>query len=179
MLVVLVLSSVMLSACASFFNTPEPNIPPVYTRPIKINNDFDISGRFSIKSATNHRYGNFTWLKMNNVEELNFNTPLGQTVAKITINNGITTLRAEDRTYTGSDLDSMMYDKLGFTLPLAYLHYWVQGVALPNTPDTKPLSDGFTQLGWNVEYLKWQDANHPQIIQLTREDLVIKLLLDE
>lgn len=170
----------MLTSCASFYNTTTiaSDKTPTYMRPVKVDNDFDISGRFSIKSDTSHRYGNFDWVRINSTEELSFNSPLGQTVAKITIINGVATLVTDERTYTSSDLESMMQEKLGFILPLAYLHYWIQGVALPNAPDTKPLPDGFTQLGWNIEYLKWLDANHPQVIQLTHERLIIKLSID-
>lgn len=175
--ILLSLVVICLNACASFYTEETTNAPP-YLRPVKVDNDFDISGRFSIKNATHNKYGNFNWIKIDKNEELSFNTPLGQTVAKIVLNNGIATLTTEDRTYTSTDLDSMMQQKLGFILPLAYLHYWVQGVALPDVPDTSPLFDGFKQLGWNIEYLKWHDANHPQIIQLTKEQLVIKLLID-
>lgn len=177
--IISILITCTLSGCASLFGaTPKNSEVPLYTRPVKVDNDFDISGRFSIKSDNTNKYGNFSWLKLSNTEDLEFNTPLGQTVAKITITNGVATLVADNRTYTSSDLDSMMQEKLGFVLPLSYLHYWVQGVALPDIADTKALPSGFSQLGWNVEYLKWKDVNHPQIIQLTHENLVIKLLID-
>ena len=175
-LLLLIMSSII-SSCASFyiFNVKST---PAYKRPVKIDNDFDISGRFSIKSLEANRYGNFGWIKNNDTEELSFNTPLGQTVAKVMIDNQKTILQTNDNVYTGDDLDQMMQDKLGFVIPLKYLHYWIQGVALPNTTITQELPSGFSQLGWNVQYLQWQDQNHPRIIQLDNGELVIKLLID-
>lgn len=167
-----------LSACAGFYDVTTKSPPPQYNSPVKVESNFDISGRFSIKSEDRHKYGNFTWLKTNNYEELNFNTPLGQTVAKVVICNGVITLFTSSASYTGDDLEQVMQNNLGFVLPLAYLHYWVQGIALPDVKDTKPLAYGFRQLGWNVEYLNWYDRNHPRIIQLTRGTLTVKLVID-
>ncbi|MFN7095162.1 MAG: lipoprotein insertase outer membrane protein LolB [Burkholderiales bacterium] len=166
-----------LVACASFYDT-QVDKPARYVRPVAIDNDFVISGRFSIKTLTKHEYGNFAWNKFATNEELEFKTPIGQTVAKISIESGAATLTTAEETYTGTDIDNMMQDKLGFTLPLNYLHYWIQGVALPNAVVAQDLADGFVQLGWKVEYLQWQDKNHPQIIQCSKGDLVIKLLIE-
>ena len=71
----------------------------------------------------------------------------------------------------------MMQRELGFVLPMAYLHYWIQGVQLPGLPIDEELTDGFVQLGWDVEYLQWLDPTHPEIVECTKDDLVIKLLI--
>ncbi len=167
----------ILNGCASFYEVSADAPPPHYTKPAVIAQSFDIAGRFSIKSTSKNNYGNFTWTKDAAKEELNFNTPLGQTVAQIIIESGIATLVTKDQTYSGSDLDELMEDKFGYILPMTYLHYWMQGVSLPDVPITEELTDGFVQLGWRVEYLQWIDANHPQIVQCTKDDLVIKFLI--
>lgn len=164
--------------CASFYDATPDKPVTTYTKPTTIDQSFDISGRFIIKQPEKNSYGNFTWNKAAESEVLNFNTPLGQTVAQITIESGVATLTAQGKTYTGDNLDAMMQEKLGFVLPMNYLHYWIQGVGLPNVPVTKQLVDGFVQLGWNVEYLQWSDSNHPQIVQCSKDDLVIKLLIE-
>lgn len=182
-LVLLVLSlftlGVEVSGCASFYDAVPDLPPPKYTKPSVIDQDFNISGRFSIKQPSNSSYGNFIWVKESNTEELSFNTPLGQTVAKITVESGgLATLTADNKSYTGDDLDDLMEDRLGYVLPMAYLHYWMQGVSVPSAPVVQELNDGFVQLGWKVEYLQWVDANHPQIVQCSRGDLVVKFLIE-
>lgn len=167
----------IINGCASFYDIAVETPPPHYTKPVIIEQSFDIAGRFSIKSPSKNNYGNFTWTKDLTKEELDFNTPLGQTVAQIIIESGIATLITQDQTYSGNDLDELMEDKFGYILPMAYLHYWMQGVSLPDVPITEDLVDGFVQLGWKVEYLQWIDANHPQIVQCSKDELIIKFLI--
>lgn len=168
----------LVSGCASFWVGRDVTATPPYHKPMYLEESYSISGRFSINSKHAHEYGNYTWVKQLNFEEMNFNTPLGQTVAKIRVESGIVTLTTKNQTYVGNDVDDMLYDNIGFDLPVSYLHYWVQGLPLPNQPITQYLPDGFEQMGWNVEYLEWTDPNHPHLIKCTNMDLVIKLLID-
>jgi outer membrane lipoprotein LolB len=167
----------VLGGCASFYN-PTVDKPSAYVKPQVIDKDFDISGRFSITNAKDNNYGNFTWVRQSPNENLELRSPIGNTVAKITIESGLATLETDGKTYHGQDLDSMLEKNLGFTLPMESLHYWIQGIALPNVPIEASLSDGFIQLGWKVEYLAWSDPNHPRVLQCSRGDLTIKLLLE-
>jgi outer membrane lipoprotein LolB len=149
-----------------------------YIKPARIDQNFDISGRFSIKTSKDNNYGNFTWARQHESESLELRSPIGSVVAKITIEDKLATLETKDKKYSGSNLDKLLKDNLGFILPMRSLHYWIQGVALPNVPLDNQLDDGFTQLGWKVEYLEWSDPNHPKILQCSKGDLVIKLLLE-
>ncbi|HLX53142.1 MAG TPA: lipoprotein insertase outer membrane protein LolB [Aquella sp.] len=166
-----------ITSCAMFYN-PTVEKPSPYIKPTAIDQNFDISGRFSIKTSQKNDYGNFTWTKQNESENMELRSPIGSVAAKITIESKIVTLETKDKTYTGDDLDKLLQDNLGFTLPMQSLHYWIQGVALPNTPIDSKLDDGFIQLGWKVEYLDWQDPNHPKILQCSKGDLTIKLLIE-
>ncbi len=170
--------AVLLGGCASFYEVKanKPVIP--YVKPVVIEHNFDISGRFNVKQPYQSSYGNFTWTKQGDSEVLNFQTPIGQTIAQIVIESGIPTLNKDGDTYTGDDFNKIMKTNLGFVMPMSNLHYWMQGVPVSDTPITANLNDGFVQLGWKVEYLQWQDKNHPQIIQCSKDNLVIKLLIE-
>ena len=98
-------------------------------------------------------------------------------IGKIIINKHKATLFTEHESYTGSNLDTLMVENLGFSIPLAYLHYWIEGIALPSIPIDMTNKYGFSQLGWKVEYLEWYDNNHPKIIKISKTNLVIKLLI--
>jgi outer membrane lipoprotein LolB len=174
---VAIVFATLITGCASFYNV-NPSGATKYTKPILIDNDFDISGRFYIKSLDKTSYGNFSWLKIGNHEEFDFNTPLGQTVAKIIIESSGITLYNGNKVYSGTDLNTIMQNNFGFVLPINYLHYWVAGVALPNTPIDQQIADGFIQLGWTVEYLEWYNRNHPKIIKISRNNLQIKLFIE-
>ena len=165
----------ILSSCASFYDV-NVDKSQTYKQPDQLLEQFSLSGRFLIKNTNSTYYGNFSWWKESGVEELDLNSPLGTTVAKIKIYNNSVSLFANDNIYTGDNLDEIMQKQLGFSIPLKYLYYWVQGFKLPEYEIEKNLTNGFTQLGWNVEYLSWGDNKLPQIIQCTKDDLIIKLV---
>lgn len=169
----------LLQGCAFLFGINETNKNKIrYNTPQIVESNFNLSGRFAVNNNNHHQYGNFTWTKSNNYEELDFNSPLGQTIGKITIESSIATLTTDNKVYRADDLDSLEYQQLGFTLPMNYLHYWILGAPLPNIPLTQDTPNSFEQLGWLIEYLKINPSNNrPQIIRLTKDSLIIKLLV--
>lgn len=174
----LLVVTISLNSCAMFYDV-QVDKPEKYVAPKQIDLNFDVNGRFSIKSSNKNSYGNFTWNRTPQLEVLELNTPIGETVARLTIeSDNITLVDSNKKVYSDDDLDDLMEERLGFVLPLNYLHYWIQGVSLSNEPITAHLEDGFEQLGWKVEYLQWQDPNHPKIIQCSRNGTVIKLLIN-
>ncbi len=177
-LVSVLLLGILLTGCASLYDTKVDN-PADYHKPQQVDDNYSLTGRFSIRTADKNYYGNFSWLKESANEELDFMSPIGSTVAQIKIESGIASLTDEEnKTYSGENLNQLMEERLGFVLPMGYLHYWIQGVPLPQYPVQESLKSGFSQLGWRVEYLSWHDQNHPQIIQASKDDLRIKLLLN-
>jgi outer membrane lipoprotein LolB len=175
-IICLTLLSLVITSCASFYTIPDTKHIE-YTKPHKIDNQFSLSGRFNIKSGRDVQYGNFNWYKESAIEELTFNTPLGQSIAKITIDSNGIVLYTADKKYTGSDVNQLMMEQLGFVIPLSYLHYWVQASSLPNVAVTKTNRYGFTQLGWRVEYLDWYDSSHPRVLRISNLDTTIKLFV--
>ncbi len=174
-----------LVGCASMYD-PIDVAHTKYTTPVNIDNNFDISGRFFVKNIINNKptsqYGNFNWSYENNtnnktIETITFNTPIGQTVAKIIITNNNPVLYINKTSYKGDDLNLLMTQNLGFNIPITQLHYWLQGVPIPNIQIDKHTTYGFYQLNWNVEYLDWHDVAHPKIIKITNQDITIKLVL--
>ena len=174
MLIVVV--AFLLNSCASFYDVNVAQ-SQAYQQPDKLLEQFSLSGRFLIKNAKDTYYGNFSWWRESGVEELDLNSPIGSTVAQIKIESGVASLLANNHVYTGANLGAIMQQQLDFSLPLNYLYYWIQGFKFPDYPVEYVLANGFTQLGWNVEYLAWGENKLPQIIKCSRGDLVIKLVI--
>lgn len=166
-----------LSACASWYDV-NVSQPVKYQAPTRIDESYNISGRFFIKTETKDYYGNFNWQHESKSDEVELLTPLRTTVAEISLKDNLATLIVSKQKYSGDNLKQMMIERLGFSLPLTYLHYWLQGVPLPQYPVQQRLPTGFSQLGWQIDYLSWQDAEHPHILQVSNGQLHIKLLLN-
>lgn len=173
----LTIIAMLIANCASFYDISDATHNK-YTSPKAVDNNFNISGRFFIKTITDNEYGNFSWYKNENKEELNFNTPLGQTIAKIIIESTTAALHTGNKKiYSGANLDLLMLNNLGFSIPVRYLHYWMQGVALPGISVDGYTMYGFTQLGWKIEYLEWYNNKYPKIVKISKDNITIKLLL--
>lgn len=171
------LFSLFLSSCASYYEMHVENVAD-YHKPVNVDQSYDIGGRFSIVTPKDNYYGNYSWQHDLNSDKLSMFSPIGTVVANITVESEIATLETSDGVYKGKDLDALLIKQLGFTLPVNYLHYWVQGIPLPKYPITNQLKSGFTQLGWNVEYLKWEDDNHPYIMQISNDEMKVKFLIN-
>lgn len=171
------LTLVAVSGCASWYDV-KVDQPASYHQPIAIDESYNISGRFSIVTPQKDYYGNFNWQHESQSDVLDFMSPLGNTVARITVESSVATLDNGSQKYSGSNLDQIMIEQLGFSLPINYLHYWIQGVPLPQYPVQNQLTSGFSQLSWQIEYLSWQDQNHPQVVQVSKPDLRIKLMMN-
>lgn len=174
---ILVLLLFSLNSCASYYDVTVDNAAN-YHKPNKVDQTYDIGGRFSIITPKDNYYGNYSWQHDVGSDHLSMFSPIGTVVANITVESNIAILETSNGVYKGKDLDVLLTQQLGFTLPISYLHYWVQGVPLPEYPITNQLQSGFTQLGWNIEYLKWEDENHPYIMQISNAQMKIKLLIN-
>lgn len=177
--IVPLLLGLLSSGCASWYDA-QVAAPSTYHAPQQLDADYNISGRFLIVTAeSKNYYGNYSWQRESGNDTLAFVSPLGNTVAQISIESGVTTLvNSDGKRYSGSDLNAMMQQQLGFTLPLNYLHYWIQGVPLPQYQVQNQLASGFSQLDWQIEYLSWQDSNHPHILALHNHQMRIKMVID-
>lgn len=96
-------------------------------------------------------------------------------LTKIIASEPLSTTESQDDSHYG-DLNKLLKDYLGFEIPLQYMHYWVQGVPLPQYHIDQQLTDGFMQQSWKVEYLQYKNGK-PTITKITRDKLMIKLLL--
>jgi outer membrane lipoprotein LolB len=94
-----------------------------------------------------------------------------------------------DQVYRADDAESLTGQVLGWRLPLAGLPYWIQGVHSPVTASEKDLdAEGrvvaVRQDGWEIVYLAYFPSQQvrdirPRIVTLSRQDLRIKLVVDE
>jgi len=174
--IVILLVVSVLNGCASMIDdmTDHTN----YHRPSHVDESFNIHGKLNIQSNTNSLYANYNWSMNNQQEVLSLKNPLGITMARMTIVAGVTTIQLLDgRVFTGDQVDAMTEQSIGVAIPLNYMHNWVQGIPLPQY-DYTVTENGFTQLGYNVGYLSWYDANHPKLVKITQNDLVIKIFIN-
>jgi outer membrane lipoprotein LolB len=121
----------------------------------------------------------YDWQQVPGRVDVNIATPLGQTVAKISVTPESATLTQADRApRVAKDLESLTRDALGWSLPVSGLRDWLQGYAT-STDGQRFIASPFnnevtTQDGWRVRFASWQDdaaaVPQPKRIDASRID---------
>jgi outer membrane lipoprotein LolB len=112
--------------------------------------------------------GSFNWSQRPGMIEVSLASPLGQTIAKISVTPQSATLAQADRPpRQAPDIDTLTAQSLGWALPVAGLRDWLQGYATDEAGQrfaASPANNSvFTRDGWRLRFVSWQDegAAHP------------------
>lgn len=142
----------------------------------------DLAGRLSVQYQRNGNdeslHASFTWQQTPTHSMVTILSPLGQILATIETNpNGATLIESGQPARSAADVDALAAHALGWPLPVAGLHKWLQGFATSDvqrafvaTPNQRAV---ITQDGWQIQYPDWQaidgsNTQRPKRIDLTR-----------
>lgn len=149
----------LLAGCASAPPSSEPVAP--YREQI------ELSGRLSVNyqrdGRTESLAGRFSWRQSGAQTDVVLTSPLGQTVAQISVAPGLASLtQAGQPPRVAADIDSLSAQALGWPLPVSGLRDWLQGYAVDASGArfvASPSRDRVsTRDGWRLHFVSWQDA---------------------
>ena len=156
----------------------------------KIPDSWTINGRISVINEQENWYAKFTWIQQEQDFQLNFTGPLGETELQVSQIAQNVRLKTPAKERTGHNLEQLLQQETGWSLPITSLRYWSQGY--PNPAITAQLkynkeqqiSDIF-QAGWHIQYHKRMLAEQvsgpkiwlPKKIIATKQDIKIKLII--
>jgi outer membrane lipoprotein LolB len=174
--------TLLLDGCALL-----PTAPPPLERPAHFESaPFAMNGRISIDHHGERHSAGLHWTHEMQSDEILLLTPLGQTAARVYRDDSNATLDEGDKHYQDINVEALMQQVLGWHLPLIGLHQWVLGLSTADTPaqisyDSNGRIAVLRQDGWEVHYLRYADPSSdsmPTSLQLSHEDLQVKLLID-
>ena len=151
-----------------------------------------IKGRFSVSYEHEGRpqsaQGRFQWAQRGAYVDIDLLSPLGQTLAKISLSPGLAKMEQAGREPRfATDAAELTAQMLGWAMPVDGLRDWLQGysrragvqqVAAPGGPDR------FDGDGWQVRYVSWQTGaaeSYPKRIDLSRaggDPLALRIVID-
>ncbi|GAA4022882.1 lipoprotein insertase outer membrane protein LolB [Actimicrobium antarcticum] len=184
-----------LTSCASLAPPPSLPSPATTVRPVT---SIELGGRLSVRYQNNGKeeavHGSFSWSQRAGNTLVTLRSPLGQTLATITIGPAESTLsQAGQPTRTAADPDALATEALGWPLPLAGLRDWLQGQATnvagervtASSTSTTPI---VTNDGWQLQYVSWEASDpalpaRPKRIDLSRTtpqagDVGLRIVID-
>ncbi len=173
----------VLSGCAS--------VAPLPTGVRNYSNEVTLAGRLSlrypVKGKTESVQGKFQWNQRRDTTDIELYSPLGQTIARITIAPGVATLEQSGGVRRVADsADALTEEALGWPLPVDGMRFWLQGFVraadgrlLAAMPE---VSERLDSDGWQLSYPIWQpngDVAVPKRVDAVRGDIALRVVIDD
>ena len=152
----------------------------------------DVAGTLSVNYQKDGKpesiTGKFDWQQTPGRVDVSLASPLGQTLAKISVTPESATLIQADRApRVAKDLETLTRDALGWSLPVSGLRDWLQGYATGADGQrfiaSPANSEVVTKDGWRLRFVTWQDGAvaQPKRIDANRnvngDELAIRIVV--
>ena len=169
-----IFAALVLAACA-----PPPMLQQTGWPQADNTSDFTAEGRLAVKMEGKGSYANFDWAYQNQVQTINVNTPLGNTVGQLCQDKqGVLAVDNKGQVYYAQTAEQLSRQLLGFELPVQYLHIWANGKRVADAP-YQLLSDGrLQQFDWTISRTLNQ-SGHTRVLLLESAKLSVRLVFDE
>ena len=141
--------------------------------------DFAADGRLAVRMNDKGSYANFDWTYQNQVQTINVNTPLGNTLGQLCEDSrGVIAVDSKGQVYQAGTAEELSRQMLGFALPVQYLNVWANGQWVKDAPH-QLLPDGrLQQFEWTISRTLNADGS-PRILLLESPKLTLRLVFDQ
>ena len=122
---------------------------------------WQLSGRLAVQNDHEAWHMSLNWQQRQERYDINIIAPLGQGAMQLHGDAvAVTLLTDEGEALHSSDPDLLLYQQLGWKVPVSALRYWVLGLPAPGK-STQQLDDHgrlvhLTQAGWEIALLDYQ-----------------------
>lgn len=167
----------LLSACASQMPDQSSQLPPIpaapsiqtqwkdYQQLLGSFGFWNVEGKLGIRTPNDSGSAYLNWKQQPEQFAIHLSGPLGQGSIWIRGDNTQVSLeRSGEETLYAPSPEQLMYNAMGWWLPVSDLHYWVKGIPAPDTPieNQQRNDDGtllsLTQNQWQLSYSRYQQS---------------------
>lgn len=147
-----------------------------------------LEGRVGIQGSKESWHGNLVWAHEAATDQLRISGPFGQGTIDIYLKDDFIRLTQADGTREESnDAESLFLSRLGITVPVSALRYWVLGLPDPTDDGVYDYDElgrlrSLNQLGWEVEYDAYMVVDPwvlPRKLEIMKGAARLKLVVDE
>jgi len=149
---------------------------------------FELKGRLAEKGLTGGR-GDLNWQQAGERFDVHVSGPLGIGALSINGNPRSVEIKTKDGVFVTSSPESFMQSKLGWSLPVMQLPFWVLGLPAPlrsNPPmvllDDSGRAQTIKQAGWVIDYTEYQTVGAlvlPRKLELTNGSRGFRIVIDQ
>lgn len=148
-----------------------------------------LEGRIAVRTTQDAWQANLVWEHEGKQDRLRFSGPLNQGMVSIILQEDLIFINEGNGVERMSrDPDALLTEKLGFSVPLASLRYWILGVPAPFEKSAAMELDSagrlrhLRQSDWSLDFERygyWDGISLPQKILIRNPELRIRLFADE
>ena len=149
---------------------------------------WQLEGRIAIRTEDDSWSGSLTWQQLGQLYDIHFSGPFGQGAISLTGDQYRVVLSSAEGDIIGNaGAEQLLYQQLGWQVPLSHLQYWVVGRPSPEVTDSVLQFDEFgrikhlQQSDWQVSYRRYQPYLHlelPAKIFIENHRLSVRLVID-
>jgi outer membrane lipoprotein LolB len=195
-LAALLLASVVMSACSGVRTKPINTDFAERNWQIRLSllaavQSFELKGRLAESGLTGAR-GDLDWNQSGGRFDVRVSGPLGVGALAISGDPRSVEIRTKDGVFVTSSPESFMQAKLGWSLPMLQLRYWILGLEAPlretSLSDKPPLildeagrAQIIRQTGWEITYEEYQTVGSltlPRKLSLANGERSFRIVID-
>ncbi len=147
---------------------------------------WQVLGKIRIQTDDSSSSANLNWTQRLDHYRIYMAGPLGQGAINIegSEQTGITLDISGEERHQASSPEQLLTQRLGWTVPISQIPYWIRGAPAPKEQYSKQLDPSnrllqLQQSGWTIDYINYHEDLQPQLphkIRLNRDNS-LKLLL--
>lgn len=133
-------------------------------------NKWSIRGRVSIVTGDDGWNGSIRWKQVDSNFDIRIVGPLGQGAIWLQGSPGFVELRSSKnkKSITATDAESLLYQQMGWKIPVSGMRYWVLGLFGPGQTESikynkQGLPAEFVQSGWTIRLLRYRKVAGQQM----------------
>jgi outer membrane lipoprotein LolB len=180
-----------LSACATLppplSQKAEEKAWQVHEAQVEKLQEWSLAARLAINTEDEGWNGQLQWRQAPTNFKIAFNAPFGQGALQLTGGEqGVTLKLSDGQTHWASNAETLLYEQLGWRLPVEGLRYWVTGLPVPGQPSAVEY-DGqgrlaeLRQADWSISYPGYrrvQGVDMPRKVFIENHRLSVRMVID-
>lgn len=145
-----------------------------------------LNGRVAVAAGAEGFSGGLRWRQDGARAEIDLRGPLGGTALALQVDGEALTVQdADGVVIDGEEARRLTESRVGASLPLPQLRYWLVGAPAPGSPFAETAGEdgrlaSLEQAGWQVRYLRYGAAGAlvlPQRLELSTGDVRLRILV--
>jgi outer membrane lipoprotein LolB len=149
--------------------------------------DWTLAARIAIRTGDDGWNGQLQWHQTPAAYEIQFNAPFGQGAMQLEGDSeGVAMHDSAGETYAAPDAETLLYERLGWRLPLRGLRYWVTGLPEPDRPHSVEYDHAgrlasLQQADWRIRfpaYRRVDGVDLPEKVFIENHALSVRLVID-